>query len=259
MAQIDLKVPSPGESITEVTIARLVRANGETVDKDEMLAEIDSDKATLTLNAEDAGKLTWLCAEGETVNVGQVIATIDTSVKPQASVKPAPVTATKKPELKAEPAATPAPQTQSHFANGSASPAAAKLMAENNISPQQIKGSGKDGRITKHDIILALAQGFETARNAATDTWKGARDTDRQKMSSLRKTLARRLVLVKNETAMLTTFNEVDMSAIHAIRAKYKERFKETHGASLGFMSFYQSCNRGIVSFSCSKCHDAGG
>lgn len=243
MAQIDLKVPSPGESITEVTIARLVRANDETVDKDEVLAEIDSDKATLTLNAEDAGKLTWLCAEGETVKVGQVIATIDTSVKPQASVKPAPVTTTAKSEPKTEPKAAPAPPpappTPSHYANGSASPAAAKLMAENNISPQQIKGSGKDGRITKHDIILALAQGFETAQNAATNTWKGSRDTDRQKMSSLRKTLARRLVSVKNETAMLTTFNEVDMSAIYAIRAKYKEQFKETHGASLGFMSFF--------------------
>lgn len=241
MAIIELKVPSPGESITEVTIARCVRANGEIVDKDEVLAEIDSDKATLTLNAEDAGKLTWLCAEGDTIKVGEVMATIDTSVKPDAAATPAPAATKPQPkaESKAEPAAQPMPESPAHYAKGSASPAAAKLMTENGISPQQVSGTGKDGRITKQDILLALAQGFETARSAASNTWKGNRNTDRQKMTSLRKTLARRLVSVKNETAMLTTFNEVDMSAIYAIRAKYKDRFKETHGASLGFMSFF--------------------
>ncbi len=249
MAIVELKVPSPGESITEVVIARWVKNTGDVVEKDEVIAEIDSDKATLTLNAEEAGKIEVLAAEGDTVKVGQVVAKVDTSVKPEAKseAKPEPKKETKaevKPEAKkpaAEEAAAPkksATPAQT-YATGTPSPAAGKMMAENNISSGQLKGTGKDGRITKQDVLSALSNGFNTAAETTQNSWQGGRDRDRSKMSSLRKTVAKRLVAVKNETAMLTTFNEVDMSAIYAIRAKYKDKFKEVHGSNIGFMSFF--------------------
>ncbi|MCC6369560.1 MAG: 2-oxoglutarate dehydrogenase complex dihydrolipoyllysine-residue succinyltransferase [Bacteroidia bacterium] len=243
MAIIELKVPSPGESITEVIIARWVKNTGDVVEKDEVLAEIDSDKATLTLNAEEGGKIEVLAAEGDTVKVGQVVVKIDTSFKAEAKAE-AP-----KAEVKAEPKketpapaatqkAAPAAETKT-YATGTAAPAAAKLMAENNISASQINGTGKDGRITKQDVLAALSNGLPTAAKVLSNSWQGGRDKDRSKMTSLRKTVAKRLVSVKNETAMLTTFNEVDMSAIYAIRAKYKDKFKEVYGNNVGFMSFF--------------------
>lgn len=245
MAIVELKVPSPGESITEVVIARWVKTTGDVVDKDEVIAEIDSDKATLTLNAEEAGKIEVLAAEGDTVKVGQVVAKIDTSVKPEAK-KEAPKAEAKAEIKKEEPAASPKPAAaektapaEKTYATGTPSPAAGKLMAENNIQPGQLKGTGRDGRITKQDVLAALSNGLPSAVAAVSNSWQGGRDKERVKMTSLRKTVAKRLVSVKNETAMLTTFNEVDMSAIYAIRAKYKDKFKEVYGSNIGFMSFF--------------------
>jgi 2-oxoglutarate dehydrogenase E2 component (dihydrolipoamide succinyltransferase) len=238
MAIVELKVPSPGESITEVVIARWVKNTGDIVEKDEILAEVDSDKATLTLNAEESGKIEVLAAEGDTVKVGQVVVKIDTSFKPEAKVE-APKAEVKKAEpVVATPTTNNASQTTS-YATGTPSVAAAKIMAENNISAGQMNGTGKDGRITKQDVLAALSNGLPTAQKVLSNSWQGGRDKDRAKMTSLRKTVAKRLVAVKNETAMLTTFNEVDMSEIYAIRAKYKDKFKEVYGTNVGFMSFF--------------------
>jgi 2-oxoglutarate dehydrogenase E2 component (dihydrolipoamide succinyltransferase) len=244
MAIVELKVPSPGESITEVIIARWVKNSGDVVEKDEVLAEIDSDKATLTLNAEQSGKIELLAAEGDTVKVGQVVVKIDTSFKPEAKA-PVAKAEVKKVEVKAEvkqpvvssgQVAAGASQT---YATGTPSPAAAKLMAENSVTGNQLNGTGKDGRITKQDVLAALSNGLTTAAKVLSNSWQGNRDKERVKMTSLRKTIAKRLVSVKNETAMLTTFNEVDMSEIYAIRAKYKDKFKEVYGSNIGFMSFF--------------------
>jgi len=239
MAIVELKVPSPGESITEVVIARWVKNTGDIVEKDDVLAEVDSDKATLTLNAEESGKIEVLAAEGDTVKVGQVVVKIDTSFKPEAKAAVEAPKAEAKVEAKKEevnPAANPA---STSYATGTPSVAAAKIMAENNIQAGQLAGTGKDGRITKQDVLAALSNGLPTAAKVLSNSWQGGRDKDRTKMTSLRKTVAKRLVAVKNETAMLTTFNEVDMSEIYAIRAKYKDKFKEVYGSNIGFMSFF--------------------
>jgi len=240
MAIVELKVPSPGESITEVVIARWVKNTGDIVEKDEVLAEVDSDKATLTLNAEESGKIEVLAAEGDTVKVGQVVVKIDTSFKPEAKAAvETPKAEVKKAEpIVAAPTTNNASQTTS-YATGTPSVAAAKIMAENNISSGQMNGTGRDGRITKQDVLAALSNGLPTAAKVLSNSWQGGREKDRAKMTSLRKTVAKRLVAVKNETAMLTTFNEVDMSAIYAIRAKYKDKFKEVYGSNVGFMSFF--------------------
>ena len=243
MAIVELKVPSPGESITEVVIARWVKNTGDIVEKDEVLAEVDSDKATLTLNAEESGKIEVLAAEGDTVKVGQVVVKIDTSFKPEAKAKEVvsekkEVVGEKKPETVVSTQAT-NNSAQTTYASGTPSVAAAKIMAENNISSGQMNGTGKDGRITKQDVLAALSNGLPTAQKVLSNSWQGGRDKDRAKMTSLRKTVAKRLVAVKNETAMLTTFNEVDMSEIYAIRAKYKDKFKEVYGTNVGFMSFF--------------------
>ena len=245
MAIVELKVPSPGESITEVVIARWVRNTGDVVEKDEVLAEVDSDKATLTLNAEESGKIEVLAAEGDTVKVGQVVVKIDTSFKPEAKaaveapkaeVSTSSTTSTVA-STKSVPEKTPTQATS--YATGTPSVAAAKIMAENNISSGQLSGTGRDGRISKQDVLAALSNGLPTAQKVLSNSWQGGRDKDRAKMTSLRKTVAKRLVAVKNETAMLTTFNEVDMSEIYAIRAKYKDKFKEVYGTNVGFMSFF--------------------
>jgi 2-oxoglutarate dehydrogenase E2 component (dihydrolipoamide succinyltransferase) len=244
MAIVELKVPSPGESITEVTIARWLKKTGDVVEKDEALAEIDSDKATLTLNAEDSGKIEILAAEGDTVKVGQVVVKIDNSVKPEAKAKveakkEEPKAEAKPAEAKKETATAIASNAGTTYASGTPSVAAAKILSENGAKPSQVNGTGKDGRITKQDVLAALSNGLPTAQEVISNSWKGGRDKERQKMSALRKTVAKRLVAVKNETAMLTTFNEVDMSAIYAIRAKYKDKFKEVYGTNIGFMSFF--------------------
>ena len=245
MAIVELKVPSPGESITEVVIARWVKNTGDVVEKDDVLAEIDSDKATLTLNAEESGKIEVLAAEGDTVKVGQVVVKIDTSFKPEAK-KETPKTEVKTEAKKEEPkketttsSVTKETKKDSTYATGTPSVAAAKMMAENNIKSNQLNGTGKDGRITKQDVLAALSNGLPNVHEVLSNSWKGERTQDRTKMTSLRKTVAKRLVAVKNETAMLTTFNEIDMSGIYAIRAKYKDKFKEVYGSNIGFMSFF--------------------
>jgi len=240
MAIVELKVPSPGESITEVVIARWVKNTGDIVEKDEVLAEVDSDKATLTLNAEESGKIEVLAAEGDTVKVGQVVVKIDTSFKPEAKKADAPKVEVKKEEPKKEAApVVSSSAVEKSYATGTPSISAAKIMAENNVNSSQINGTGKDGRITKQDVLAALSNGLPTAVEVLSNSWKGGRDKDVQKMTSLRKVVAKRLVSVKNETAMLTTFNEVDMSAIYALRAKYKEQFSKVHGTNIGFMSLF--------------------
>ncbi len=232
---VEIKVPSPGESISEVQIARWIKNDGDYVEKDEEIAEIDSDKATLTLVAEADGVLKTLAKEGETIAVGSVVASIDTSAKAPA----------KKESKKAEPAkveavATPlaavAAGAKDSYANGHPSVAAKKIMDENNIAPNQVASSGKDGRITKGDVMNAMKNG--TPR-LAMPTHEISRDQKREKMTMLRKKVSERLVSVKRNTAMLTTFNEVDMSAVMNLRKQYKDAFKEKHGIGLGFMSFF--------------------
>ncbi len=239
MAIIEMKVPSPGESITEVVIARWAKKDGDYVEKDEVVAEIDSDKATLTINAEDSGAIKIFAAEGDTVKVGQVVCSIDTSVKGESKPKAAAVEVKKevKVEVNKEIAKPEVVATNSKsYANGTPSPAAKKLMDENNVPADKVKATGKDGRITKGDVLNTLSAGFDSS---AAAKWGGNRDMERSKMSPLRKKLAQRLVAVKNETAMLTTFNEVDMSAIYSMRAKYNPAIEKKFGVKLGFMSFF--------------------
>lgn len=231
---LDLKVPSPGESITEVTIGRWIVKDGDVVTKDQELCEIESDKATLTINAEEAGAVKILVPDGTVVKVGEVVCRIDTSVQPSAKPKAEEKKpAAEKKEAAVEMAST---KTSASYASGHPSPAAKKLMDENNIPASKLSGTGKDGRITKNDVLHALASGFD---QEALSSHGGTREERREKMTSLRKKLSQRLVTVKQQTAMLTTFNEVDMSAIMNMRAKYKEAFKEKHGVGIGFMSFF--------------------
>ena len=241
MAIIEMKVPSPGESITEVVIARWLKKDGEYVEKDEEVAEVDSDKATLTINAEESGAIKTLAAEGDTVKVGQVVCSIDTSVKGESKPKTEPkkdVAVTAKAEAKPTTNNQPpiAIGAKTNYAHGTPSPAAKKLMGENKISANKVVASGKDGRITKGDILYTLSNGFDSS---STSGWGGSRDKERTKMTPLRKKLAQRLVAVKNETAMLTTFNEVDMSAIYNLRAKYNPAIEKKYEVKLGFMSFF--------------------
>lgn len=227
---LEMKVPSPGESITEVEIATWLVQDGDYVEKDQAIAEVDSDKATLELPAEASGIITLKAEEGDAVAVGQVVCLIDTSAaKPEGGAAPAKEEKKEEAPKKEEPKAAPvAAQT---YASGSASPAAKKILAEKNIQPSDIVGTGKEGRVTKEDAMNAVpSMGTPTG---------GPRGTERTKLSMLRRKVAERLVAAKNETAMLTTFNEVDMSAIYALREQYKEDFKNKHGVGLGFMSFF--------------------
>ena len=240
MSLLEMKVPSPGESISEVEIAAWLVADGDYVEKDQAIAEVDSDKATLELPAEESGIITLKAAEGDVVKVGQVVCLIDTAAARPAG---APVATAPAPEAKAVPAAAPAvaapnpdPIKPASYAAGAASPAAAKIIKENNINPALVKASGKDGRITKQDVVAAMSAGFSTE---AAQGWGGTREQSREKMSMLRRKIAERLVSVKNETAMLTTFNEVDMKPIMDVRAKYKDAFAKHHEVNLGFMSFF--------------------
>jgi 2-oxoglutarate dehydrogenase E2 component (dihydrolipoamide succinyltransferase) len=242
MAMLEMKVPSPGESISEVEIATWLVADGDYVEKDQAIAEVDSDKATLELPAEESGIITLKAAEGDVVKVGQVVCLIDTSAaKPAgtttvAAAKPAEAAAAAVKEEKLAATPNPDPIKSDSYAAGSASPAASKMMKENNVSASQVKASGKDGRITKQDVIEAMSAGFSTE---AAKVWGGSREQSREKMSMLRRKIAERLVAVKNETAMLTTFNEVDMKPIMDLRAKYKDAFAKHHEVNLGFMSFF--------------------
>jgi len=226
---LEMKVPSPGESITEVEIAEWLVQDGDYVEKDQAIAEVDSDKATLELPAEASGTITLKAEEGDAVAVGQVVCLIDTSAaKPEGSAEAAPAKEEKaeapKQEVKSEPA-------KDTYATGTASPAAKKILAEKGMDASTVSGTGKDGRVTKEDAVKAVpSMGTPSG---------GSRGTTRKKLSMLRRKVAERLVEAKNTTAMLTTFNEVDMSPIFPLRNEYKEAFKAKHGESLGFMSFF--------------------
>lgn len=243
MSVLEMKVPSPGESISEVEIATWLVSDGDYVEKDQAIAEVDSDKATLELPAEQSGIITLKAADGDVVKVGQVVCLIDTSApRPEGSVAPAikeetpVVEAPKAVETKtAAPSPNPVNEKTS-YASGTPSVAAAKIMAENNIPSNKVAASGKDGRITKQDVIAAMSAGISAD---AVQGWGGTREQSREKMSMLRRKIAERLVSVKNETAMLTTFNEVDMKPIMDLRAKYKDGFAKFHEVNLGFMSFF--------------------
>lgn len=228
---LEMKVPSPGESITEVEIATWLVQDGDYVEKDQAIAEVDSDKATLELPAEASGTITLKAEEGDAVEVGQVVCLIDTgAAKPEGGSAPANEEKKEEAPKKEAPKAE-APTQEKTYATGSASPAAKKILAEKNIEPSEIVGTGKGGRITKEDAVNAVP--------SMGTPGGGSRGSERKKLSMLRRKVAERLVAAKNETAMLTTFNEVDMSAIYDLRKQYKEDFKAKHGVSLGFMSFF--------------------
>ncbi|MDF2552468.1 MAG: odhB [Chryseobacterium sp.] len=241
MSILEMKVPSPGESITEVEIATWLVKDGDYVEKDQPIAEVDSDKATLELPAEQSGIITLKAEEGDVVQVGQVVCLIDMdAAKPEGAAAPA-AEAPKQEEAPkaAEPAKQeapkPAPVAAQSYATGSPSPAAKKILDEKGIDASQVAGQGRDGRITKTDAELAAVPAM--GGNSLTAT--GTRSTTTTKLSVLRRKIAQRLVSVKNETAMLTTFNEVDMSEIFRLRKQYKEEFAQKHGVGLGFMSFF--------------------
>jgi 2-oxoglutarate dehydrogenase E2 component (dihydrolipoamide succinyltransferase) len=228
---LEMKVPSPGESITEVEIATWLVEDGDYVEKDQAIAEVDSDKATLELPAEASGTITLKAEEGDAVAVGAIVCLIDTSAKKPEG------TASKEDKKKEDAPKAEVPKSsqkeseEKTYATGTASPAAKKILAEKGIAASEVSGTGKDGRVTKEDAVNATpSMGTPTGGN---------RGSSRSKMSMLRRKVAERLVEAKNTTAMLTTFNEVDMSPIFALRNEYKETFKEKHGVGLGFMSFF--------------------
>jgi len=235
-----IKVPPVGESISEVTLSQWIKKDGDYVEMDEIIAELESDKATFELTAEKAGTLKTIAKEGDTLEIGAPVCSIEEGGSPTAA-KPAVE------EPKAQiPVAKVEDSKASTYASGAPSPSAAKILAEKGINPAEVNGSGVGGRLTKEDAQNATpsakTESAAAKPAAATPVVKaaaGSRQERREKMSSLRKTVAKRLVTVKNETAMLTTFNEVDMQPIMELRAKYKDKFKEKHGVGLGFMSFF--------------------
>ena len=226
---LEMKVPSPGESITEVEIATWLVEDGDYVEKDQPIAEVDSDKATLELPAGESGIVTLQAEEGDAVEVGAVVCLIDTAAEKPEGISATPTSTS----VKESPKATPVKEeVATTYASGTASPAAEKILAEKDINATSIKGTGKAGRITKEDAVKAVP-------SMGTMPEDGTRGTTRKKMSMLRRKVAERLVAVKSETAMLTTFNEVNMQPIFDLRAQYKEDFKSKHGVGLGFMSFF--------------------
>ncbi len=246
---LEIKVPAVGESISEVTLSQWLKKDGDYVEMDEVIAELESDKATFELPAEKAGTLKIIAQEGDTLSIGAIVCTIEESGAPakEVSDRSSENNAEQKetPIKKEEPATK--QETQISYASGTASPAAAKILSEKGVNSNDVQGTGKDGRITKNDAQKAQAsQGLardekekDSPSVSQSKPQEGTRQERRERMSSLRKTIAKRLVTVKNETAMLTTFNEVDMKPIMDLRNKYKEKFKEKHGVGLGFMSFF--------------------
>ena len=225
-----MKVPSPGESISEVEIAEWLVKDGDFVEKDQTIAEVDSDKATLDLPAEESGVITLKAEEGDAVAVGQVVCLIDTSAKAPKIKK---VNQEETPDKVIKPVEEPKEIiSENSFAKGTPSPAASKILSEKNIPISSVSGSGRAGRITKEDALKALPK---VDLNAIVKD----RSIESKKLSMLRRKVAQRLVAVKNQTAMLTTFNEINMTPIFELRKKYKEEFKEKHGVGLGFMSFF--------------------
>lgn len=236
---LEMKIPSPGESITEVEIATWLVQDGDYVEKDQAIAEVDSDKATLELPAEESGTITLKAEEGDEIAVGEVVCLIDTSAdKPEANTEES------KEKVKSTETVKPNPLSEEKetktYATGVPSPAAAKILTEKGIDAHKVQGTGRDARITKEDAVKAVP-------SMGTVATYGSRESTTKKLSMLRRKLSKRLVSVKNETAMLTTFNEVNMQPIFDLRKEYKEDFKEKHGVSLGFMSFFTlACVRAL-------------
>ncbi|SOD15422.1 2-oxoglutarate dehydrogenase complex dihydrolipoyllysine-residue succinyltransferase [Pedobacter xixiisoli] len=239
---LEIKVPPVGESITEVVLSRWVKNDGEFVEMDEIIAELESDKATFELTAEKAGTLKIVASEGDTLEIGAVVCSIEEGgAAPAAAKEEAPKADAPAADKVAAPVAE--KESKDSYASGTPSPAAGKILAEKGVDAASVKGTGVDGRITKEDANNAQAgkpaAKTESPKAAAAPAVAGSRNERAEKMSPLRKTVAKRLVAVKNETAMLTTFNEVNMKPIMDLRGKYKDQFKEKHGVGLGFMSFF--------------------
>ncbi len=229
---IDIVVPTVGESISEVSLVKWLKKDGDYVNRDEILCELESEKATFELNAEQAGTLTIVAQEGATLAIGDLVCKIDeTAAKPEGApaAAPAPKTEAPKKEEKAAPVKAETPK-----ADVKATPVAQAIMSDKKVKPTEVKGTGTKGRIMKQDVLEAIAH---PGRKGGDEAF--GREERREKMSNLRKTVSRRLVEAKNSTAMLTTFNEVDMTRIMEIRKQYKDTFKESHGVNLGFMSFF--------------------
>lgn len=238
---LEIKVPPVGESITEVVLSQWLKNDGDVVEMDEVIAELESDKATFELTAEQAGTLRTIAAEGDTLAIGAVVCKIEDGGAAPAKAD-APKTEEKAVVTEDKTAAPVAEKSGESYATGTPSPAAGKILAEKGVDAAAVKGTGIDGRITKDDAVKAEAGKKAEAPKANAPVVAapaGARSERREKMSPLRKTVAKRLVAVKNETAMLTTFNEVNMKPIMDLRGKYKDSFKEKHGVGLGFMSFF--------------------
>lgn len=231
---IDIKVPTVGESITEVSLVKWLKKDGEWVERDEVIAELESEKATFEINAEKAGILKTTAQEGDTLKIGDLAGQIDeTATAPAKPAEAAPAPAAAAPAAPPAPV-TPAPAAAAPAADVKATPVAAAILADKKLDVKTITPSGSGGRILKNDVLDALSNpGRKPGLEAFT------RNDRREKMSNLRKTVSRRLVEAKNSTAMLTTFNEVDMSRVMELRTRYKDKFKEAHGVGLGFMSFF--------------------
>ena len=266
MSIVSIKVPVIAESVTEVTLSQWLKGNGEMVKIDEPICEFESDKATLELPAEVAGRLIWVASEKQDLKIGEIVAQIDTSAS--AAGAPAPAKAVTPPP--AAPASTPSVD-KTTYATGHPSPAAAKILSENGVNPAEIAGSGRDGRITKEDAEKSVSNKVTPAPapvapppapvaaekpaapkpvtpSVSTSSKSFSRSERREKMSRMRRTIAKRLVSAKNTTAMLTTFNEVDMTELLALREKYQDRFVKKYGVKLGFMSlFAKACAKVLM------------
>lgn len=229
---VEIKVPTVGESISEVTLVQWLKADGEWVERDEILCEMESEKATFELNAEQSGILYIVAKAGDTINIGDLACKIDESAaRPEGAVAPKVVPVA---EAKAAPASSTAPKSEALPADIKATPVAQAIMADKKVKASEVAGTGVSGKILKHDVLEALNN--PSIKGGATQVSRSDRP---EKMSNLRKTISRRLVEAKNTTAMLTTFNEVDMTRIMDVRKNYKDSFKESHGVNLGFMSFF--------------------
>ncbi len=258
---LEIKVPTVGESITEVTISNWLVKDGDYVKQDQVLCEMESDKATFELNAEKAGKIAIVTAAGSDVAIGTVVCKIDTDAvapaggeapKAEAPKAEAKKEEPKKEEAKPEPAKAEAlaATAEAGYAKGHAGPGTAKLANENGVNLSQVVGTAKGGRVTKADVLNALQNGATSVGEYNLPATGGGREQKKEKMSNLRKTIAKRLLAAKNQTAMLTTFNEVDMTEIMKLRTLHKDKFKEAHGINLGFMSFFtKACAIALLEF----------
>lgn len=263
MPVIELKIPNLGESISNVTFSKWLKPNGSIVAMDEPLCEIETEKANQELSADSAGQLTWVAQEGEDLAVGALFAKIDTDVNAGSAPAPAKSTETPKaePQSQSAPSSPAEPSAKQSYATGSPSPAAAKILAEGNIDPANLSGTGRDGRITKEDALKAVNSGGSQsavppsttppqspATGQPTTNQPFTRNERRERMSRMRRTIAKRLVSAKNNTAMLTTFNEVDMTGVMELREKYQEAFVKKYGVKLGFMSiFAKACAKVLL------------